>query len=245
MRDIEGDAVAITGASSGIGAATARALAAAGVDLALGARRADRLAELAEELRDEHGVTAEPVPVDVTDSDAVDGFVADAVDALGGLDGVVVNAGVGLAGDVESMSDEDYRAMTGVNVDGAFYTARAALPHLRESSGTVVFVASFAGEYPRPGNPVYAATKWWVRGFAHSLEGRVGADGVAVSVVNPTEVRTEFASEQGESFEERFDPDDVTEPTAIADGIRFCLSQEGTDTVSELDLYRRDKFAGW
>ena len=243
MRDIDDDAVAITGASSGIGAATARTLAEAGADLALGARREDRLADLAAELRAEHGVTVEAIPVDVTESDRVDEFVESAVDALGGLDGLVANAGIGLAGDVESMSDEDYRAMTDVNVDGAFYTARAALPHLRESAGTLVFVASFAGEYPRPGNPVYAATKWWVRGFAHSLEGRIGEDGVAVSVVNPTEVRTEFASEQGESFEERFDEGEVTDPTAIADGIRFCLSQDGTDTVSELDLYRRDKFS--
>ncbi|MFC7071398.1 SDR family oxidoreductase [Halobaculum lipolyticum] len=245
MRDIDGDTAAITGASSGIGEATARELASAGVDLALGARREERLAELAQELRAAHGVAVEPVAVDVTDREAVDAFVATAVDALGRLDGVVVNAGIGLPGDVESMPDDDYRAMMDVNVDGAFYTARAALPHLRESAGTLVFVASFAGEYPRPGNPVYAATKWWVRGFAHSLEGDVGADGVAVSVINPTEVRTEFASEHGEPFEERFESGDVTDPTAVADGVRFCLSQAGTDTVSELDLYRRDKFAGW
>lgn len=245
MRDIDGDAVAITGASSGIGAATARTLAAAGVDLALGARREDRLADLAAELRDEHGVAVEAIAVDVTDRERVEAFVEAAAEAFDGLDGVVVNAGIGLDGDLDSMSIDDYRTMMGVNVDGAFHTARAALPHLRESDGTLVFVASFAGEYPRPANPVYAASKWWVRGFAHSLEGSVGPDGVAVSVVNPTEVRTEFGSEQGESFEEQFDSADVTDPDAIADGIRFCLSQDGTDTVSELDLYRRDKFAGW
>jgi len=245
MRDIDGDAVAITGASSGIGAATARTLAAAGVDLALGARREDRLADLAAELRDEHGVAVEAIAVDVTERERVEAFIEAAAEAFDGLDGVVVNAGVGLDGDLDSMSIDDYRTMMGVNVDGAFHTARAALPHLRESDGTLVFVASFAGEYPRPSNPVYAASKWWVRGFAHSLEGSVGPDGVAVSVINPTEVRTEFASEQGESFEEQFDSGDVTDPGAIADGIRFCLSQEGTDTVSELDLYRRDKFAGW
>ncbi|MXR43298.1 SDR family NAD(P)-dependent oxidoreductase [Halobaculum sp. WSA2] len=245
MRDIDDDSVAITGASSGIGAATARTLAAAGVDLALGARREDRLADLAAELRDEHGVAVEAIAVDVTERERVEAFVEAAAEAFDGLDGVVVNAGIGLDGDLDSMSIDDYRTMMGVNVDGAFHTARAALPHLRESDGTIVFVASFAGEYPRPTNPVYAASKWWVRGFAHSLEGSVGPDGVAVSVVNPTEVRTEFGSEQGESFEEQFDSADVTDPDAIADGIRFCLSQEGTDTVSELDLYRRDKFAGW
>jgi hypothetical protein len=118
------------------------------------------------------------------------------------------------------------------------------LPHLKASDGNLVFVGSFAGQYPRPFNPVYAATKWWVRGFAHSVEADVGEDGVGVSVVNPSEVRTEFGSTYGESFEERFDPGEVTEPDEIADAILFCAKQDRS-TVSELDLYRRDKFSGW
>jgi NADP-dependent 3-hydroxy acid dehydrogenase YdfG len=241
MRAIDGDTAVITGASAGIGEATARLLAREGVDLVLGARRLERLEELAAELREE-GVAATPVRTDVTDREQVDTLVETAVEEHGALNALVNNAGIGLEGDVETLSDEDYHAMMDVNTDGMFYAARAAIPHLRETEGTLVFVASFAGQHPRPANPVYAATKWWTRGFAHSLEGQVGGDGVRVSVINPTEVRTEFGSERGAPSEERYDPGEVTEPSAIAEGIRFALQQEGVDTVSELNLYRRDKF---
>jgi len=90
---------------------------------------------------------------------------------------------------------------------------------------------------------VYAATKWWVRGFALSLEGAVGDDGVAVTVVNPTEVRTEFGSETDDPLAERYDPGEVTEPEDVADAIAFAAAQRPPNTVSELDLYRRDKFS--
>ena len=242
MHSLDGDTVVLTGASSGIGAATARTLAAAGATPVLGARRLDRLEELAVELEADHGVDALPVRTDVTERDQVEDLLGAALDEFGSIDALVNNAGVGLGGEVAELSDEEYRTMMEVNVDGAFYATRAALPHLRERRGTVVFVGSFAGQYPRPGNPVYAATKWCVRGFAHSLAGQVGDDGVGVSVVNPTEVRTEFAGEQGDPFEERFDSGEVTDPEAVAEAIRFALGQEGTDAVNELDLYRRDKF---
>ena len=243
MHSLEGDTVVLTGASSGIGAATARVLAGSGANLALGARRTDRLEEVAAELEGDHDVRVLPVGTDVTEREQVDRLVESAVDEFGRIDALVNNAGVGLGGEVETLSDEEYRTMMGVNVDGAFYATRAALPHVREAGGTVVFVGSFAGQFPRPGNPVYAATKWCVRGFAHSLAGQVGDDGVAVSVVNPTEVRTEFAGQQGDPFEERFDSDEATDPEAIAEAIRFALRQEDTDAVNELDLYRRDKFS--
>ena len=142
------------------------------------------------------------------------------------------------------MTTTEYRQMMDTNVDGVFYVSRAALPHLRETGGNLVFVGSFAGQYPRPFNPVYAASKWWVRGFAHSLEGQVGDAGVGITVVNPTEVRTEFGSEDGEAFEVRFEAGEVTEPEEIANAIRFAALQDSS-TVSELDLYRRDKFSGW
>lgn len=243
MHSIADDTVVLTGASSGIGAATARCLAGAGANLVIGARRLERLEDLAGELEGDHDAEVVPVRTDVTDREQVDRLVETAVETFGSLDGLVNNAGVGRGGDVAELTDEEYRTMMDVNVDGSFYATRAALPHLEGTDGTVVFVGSFAGQYPRPANPVYAATKWCVRGFAHSLAAQVGEDGVAVSVVNPTEVRTEFGSEGGDPFAERFDSDEVTDPEAIAEAVRFALQQEGTDAVSELDLYRRDKFA--
>ncbi|WP_423745400.1 SDR family oxidoreductase (plasmid) [Haladaptatus sp. SPP-AMP-3] len=234
----------ITGASSGIGRATAHALARDGANVALAARRESELADIADALEAEYGVETAVCPVDVRDESAVESMVEEAVSALGGLDVLVNNAGLARGEAVEGLSTEEFRAMQDTNVDGVFFVTRAALPHLRDSAGNLIFVGSFAGQYPRPFNPVYAATKWWVRGFAHSLEGRVGEDGVAVTVVNPTEVRTEFGSEDGEPFEERFEPGGVTEPEEIADAIAFAAGQENS-TVSEIDVYRRDKFSGF
>jgi hypothetical protein len=239
------DSVAlVTGASSGIGEATARALARDGADVALAARRRERLESVAEGIEAEFDVDTLVVPADVRDEAAVEAMVETTVETFGRLDVQVNNAGVGVGGDVEATTTDQYRLMMETNVDGVFFATRAAIPHLRETGGNLVFVGSFAGQYPRPGNPIYAATKWWVRGFAHSLEGQIGPDGVGVTVINPTEVRTEFASEESEAFAERFEPGEVTEPEEIADAVAFAAAQDRS-TVHEIDLYRRDKFEGW
>jgi NADP-dependent 3-hydroxy acid dehydrogenase YdfG len=240
-RPLDGDAAVVTGASSGIGAETARRLAAGGADVALAARREGRLEELAAELERDHGVTARAVPTDVRAEDDVAALVETAAETFDGLDAVVVNAGLARGSDVTEMATEDYRAMMETNVDGAFFTTRAAAPHLVDSDGHLVFVGSFAGQYPRPFNPVYAASKWALRGFALSVEASLGPEGVAVTVVNPSEVRTEFGEALGQAFEERFDPGEVTEPEEVADVIRFAVEQDGS-TLSEVDVYRRDKF---
>ncbi|MGA9401092.1 SDR family oxidoreductase [Haladaptatus sp.] len=234
----------ITGASSGIGQATAHALASDGMNVALAARRESELADIAEGVESEYGVETTVCPTDVRDEEAVASMVEGTVSAFGGLDVLVNNAGLARGQQVENLSTEEFRTMQDTNVDGVFFATRAALPYLRESSGNLIFVGSFAGRFPRPFNPVYAATKWWVRGFAHSLEGQVGEDGVAVTVVNPSEVRTEFGSEEGESFEERFEPGSVTEPEEIADAIAFAAGMRNS-TVSEIDVYRRDKFSNF
>ena len=240
---LDGKTAVVTGASSGIGAASARALARDGADVVVAARREERLSELVDDVEDEYGVRAEAVPTDVTDEAQVAALVEAAVDAFGGLDVTVVNAGVGLGGAVADLSTEDYRTMMSVNCDGAFFTAREAVPHLVESSGNLVFVASFAGQYPRPGNPVYAATKWWTIGLARSLEAGVGDEGVAVTTVNPTEVRTEFGSEEGDPFEEQYDESEATDPADVAEAVAFAAKQSPPNTASSVDLYRRDKFS--
>jgi len=242
MVELDGATALVTGASAGIGEATARELADRGADVALLARREDRLADLAAELEREHGVETAVTPANVREEDAVTTAVEGAAAALGGLDVLVSNAGVGRGSDVEGLTTEQFRAMQGTNADGTFFLTRAALPHLRAAAGNLVYVGSFAGQFPRSFNPVYAATKWWVRGFAKSVAAQVGDDGVGVTVVNPTEVRTEFGSEEGEPFAERFNPGEVTEPAEVAEAIAFAASRTGS-TVQELDLYRRDKFA--
>ncbi|WP_226007024.1 SDR family oxidoreductase [Natrinema salinisoli] len=247
-RPLAGKTAFITGASSGIGEATAEALAVQGADVALIARRESKLESIAERIESETERTALVLPTDVTDSDAVENAVERTVDTFGQLDVLVNNAGIATGSDVtvETMPAEQYRTVMGVNVDGMFFVTQAAIPHLRETSGIAVFVASFAGQYPRPGAPIYAATKWWTRGFAHSLAGSLGAEEIGVTVINPSEVRTEFGKEYRDQVsEDRYEPNEVTEPEAIGDAVAFAAQQEPPNVVSELDLYRRDKFSNF
>ena len=241
MTTLDDAAAVITGASSGIGEATAHALAERGANVVLVARRREALESVAEDVRSAHGVEAVVADGDVRDAATSAAAVEAAVEEFGGLDVAVVNAGIARGSDVATMTDEEYFAMQETNVDGTFFLAREALPYLKESEGTLVVVGSFAGQYPRSFNPVYAATKWWVRGFAHSVAAQVGDEGVAVSVVNPSEVRTEFGSEDGEPFAERFEPGTVTEPEEVAEAIAFAVTREGS-SAQEIDLFRRDKF---
>ncbi|MFC6719423.1 SDR family oxidoreductase [Natrialbaceae archaeon GCM10025810] len=244
QRRLEGRTAIVTGASSGIGAATVRALAEEGANVVLASRSEDRLTELVEEVGDEHGVETLVVPTNVREEDEVDALIEETVDAFGGLDVLVNNAGLSRGSDVEDLSTEEYRTMQETNVDGVFYATRAAIPHVREREGHLVFVGSFAGKFPRPFNPVYAATKWWVRGFAQSVAAQVGDEGVGVTIVNPSEVRTEFETTDGDTFAERFEEGEVTESEEIAEAIRFAATRENS-SVTELDLYRRDKFSGF
>ncbi|SEW16857.1 SDR family oxidoreductase [Natrinema salifodinae] len=232
----------VTGASSGIGAATCRELAAAGANVVLAARSEDRLTELADEIETTHEVETLVVPTNVREEDDVDALIEAAVDEFGGIDVLVNNAGLARGGEVESLSTEAYETMQETNVDGVFYASQAAIPHVRERNGHLIFVASFAGRHPRPANPVYAASKWWVRGFAKSLAAQIGDGGVGVTIVNPAEVRTEFETPDGETFAKRYDEDEASAPSEVAAAIRFAASQDHS-SVSELDINRRDKFA--
>lgn len=240
---LDGKAALVTGASAGIGRETAYALAREGADVALAARREERLSEHAAAIEDEFGVDTLVIPTDVTDATEVEEMIDGTVEAFGGLDVLVNNAGIGGIGAIEEASLEEYRRLMAVNCDGMYYATRAAIPHLRESKGNLIYVASFAGEYPRPGNAAYAATKWWTRGLAYSLAGRLGEDDVAVSVVNPTEVRTEIEGSYGEPMQDVFEPGEVTEPGDIAEAIVFAARQTPPNAATEIDFYRRDKFA--
>ena len=240
---LAGKTALITGASSGIGEATAHVLAGDGADVVLAARREDRLQSIADEVGEATDAETMVVPTDVTDPDQVEAMVDATVEAFDGLDVVVANAGLGRDFAVEEMPTDAYRQVMSVNCDGMFYTARAAIPHLRETSGNLIFLGSMAGEYPRPHNPVYAATKWWTRGLAHSLAGQVGEDGIGVTSINPTEVRTEFGSEDGEAMAESLESGSVAEPVDVAEAIAFAARQEPPNVVHELDFYRRDKLS--
>ena len=241
MVDLTNALSIVTGASSGIGSKTVHSLAAEGSDVVLAARSEDKLHDIASEVTAAYDVSASVIPTDVSEETECVDLILDAVDEYGDISVLVNNAGLGLGSDVAELSSEDYQTMMSVNTDGCFYTTRAAIPHLVEG-GHLIYVGSFAGKYPRPYNPVYAATKWWVRGFAQSVAAQYGGDGIGVSIVNPSEVRTGFGSEEGDPFRERFEPGTVTEPQEIADAIVYA-AKAGHSAPLEIDLYRRDKLA--
>lgn len=243
---LAGKSALVTGASAGIGREVTRLLAEDGADVAIAARREDVLEEVADAITADTETTVEVIPTDVADENQVEGMVETAVETFDGLDIVVNNAAIGTARSVtvEDLPTEQYRDVMSVNTDGMFFVARAAIPHLRASRGNLIFVGSFAGNYPRSGSPVYAASKWWTRGFALSLAGQVGDEDIAVSVVSPSEVRTEFGKEYRSVMnKDRLDPGDVTEPEEVAEAVLFAARQEPPNAVAELNVYRRDKFS--
>ena len=213
-----------------------------GADVAIAARRTERLEELAAEVAETTDADAVAVPTDVSVEEEVIAMVDEAVDAFGRLDVVVNNAGMG-PGSPDQLRTDEFRDMMATNVDGTFFTTRAALPHLRATAGKLIYVCSAVGQYPRPTNPVYAASKWWVRGFAYSIAGRAGPDGIAVSVINATAVRSEFGVPYRPPNAERFDPGEAIEPEEVAEAIAFAARQAEPTTVHQLDLYRRDKLS--
>ena len=186
---LAGRTIAITGASSGIGEAIARLAAADGAKVALGARRTDRIEALAEELGD--GAVA--LPVDVGDEQQANDFVHAARDRLGGLDGLVNNAGVMLLGPVENADTEHWKRMVDVNLLGLLYCTHAALPVLREGGGgDIVNVSSVAGRSANAGSAVYNLTKFGVTAFSEALRQEALHSGIRVSCVEPGFVDTEL-----------------------------------------------------
>lgn len=245
-KPLEDHVILVTGASSGIGRAVTHALAERGADVVVSARREGQLRELADTVADEYDVETLVEPADVTDETEVEDLVSAATDEFGRLDVVVSNAGLGreetTIGELET---EAYRQMMSVNCDGMFFLARAAVPHLKETEGNLILMGSMAGQYPRPASPVYAATKWWTRGLALSLSGSAGPEGVGVTAINPTEVLTEFGSEDGEPLKEQLTPEDASKPEDVAEAVAFAAEQDAPNVVQELDFYRRDKFEDW
>lgn len=228
----------ITGASAGIGKHIAIKLAEEGCKVVLCSRSEDKLREVADRIK---GKDVLVVPTDIRKEEDIKSMMRKTVEHFGGLDILVNNAGVIRYGDMEDFSTEDYKAVMETNVDGTFYATREALPYIKESKGNIVFIGSFDSNHPRSFNPIYASSKWWVKGFAHSIEAIFGKDGVAVTLVNPSEVRTEIPSEDGTLYKDKFNEGEMLEPEEVAETVLFALKRTKNATVSQLDLYRRDK----
>jgi NADP-dependent 3-hydroxy acid dehydrogenase YdfG len=215
--------LAITGASTGIGAATARQAVAAGWQVVLGARSEEKLAALASELGgDEHALA---LRCDVTDWDDQQAFVAAALERFGGLDAMFANAGFGAKRGFLEESVEFWKAMIETNVYGCALTIRAALPHFRErGAGHFVLTSSVAGRVNLPGS-LYSATKHAVTAMGHSLRAEVADSGIRVTLIEPGMVDTPF-------FDNR--PTGALEADDIAGAVMWALSQPERVEVNEI-----------
>jgi NADP-dependent 3-hydroxy acid dehydrogenase YdfG len=183
---------AVTGASSGIGEATALALAEAGAAVAVGARRADRLEDLVGRI-EAGGGRAMALPVDVGEETRARAFVEQARERLGRLDVLVNNAGVMLLGPFEESDPEEWRRMIDVNLYGVLYPTAAALPLMREQgSGHIVNVSSVAGRRASANSAVYNLTKFGVTAFSEALRQETFAAGIRVTSLEPGYVETEL-----------------------------------------------------
>jgi NADP-dependent 3-hydroxy acid dehydrogenase YdfG len=238
--DLEGKAAAITGASSGIGEATALALARAGVSVALAARRADRIEALARRIEEEGG-RALALPTDVAVEDEARAFVAHAYEHLGRLDVLVNNAGVMLLGPVEGADTEDWRRMVEANIYGVLYCTHAALPVMREQGGGhIVNVSSVAGRHANAGSAVYNLTKFGVTAFSEALRQEALHADIRVTVVEPGFVATELQSHNvipavSETIERM--REQIGEPLQaedIADSILYAVSRPQHVALNEL-----------
>jgi NADP-dependent 3-hydroxy acid dehydrogenase YdfG len=241
---LTGSVALVTGASSGIGEATAESLAALGAKVALAARRADRLEALAGRITDAGG-TALVVEADVTGREAAEGAVQRTVDELGSLDIVINNAGVMLLGPIADAPIEEWERMISLNVMGAMYVAKAALPHLLASAedgprhvADLVNISSVAGRVVRSGSGVYNASKHALGAFSEGLRQEFTARGLRSSLVEPGATATELAGHNREEVQvglrQRFSGMTRLEAQDIADVITFIVTRSRHMAINEV-----------
>lgn len=228
-----GRVAVITGASSGIGEATARALAGAGHRVALLARRADRVERLAAELGNE----ALAIVADVTDRDSIVAAAERVHDELGGADVLVNNAGVMLLGPFSSQQRTEIRRMVETNLLGAITSTEVFLDQLRDGGGDLVNISSVAGRTARPGNAVYAATKWGIGGWSEALRQELQPD-IRVMLIEPGAVATELPrhithAETKKAVEQMVQETSI-EAEDIAELIAFAVARPRRMTLNEI-----------
>jgi NADP-dependent 3-hydroxy acid dehydrogenase YdfG len=243
-NQLDGTVVLVTGASSGIGTATAEALAELGATVALAARRTERITELADKIRAAGG-QALAITADVTSEPEARGAVERTVAEFGRLDTLVNNAGVMLLGPAVGAPLGEWQNMVDLNLSGLLYCTHAALPHLLEAAASdprqvadLVNVSSVAGRVPRNGSAVYNATKHGVGAFSEALRQEVTRQYLRVSVIEPGAVDTELVSHNRPEVQarhhERFAQTQKMTATDIAQTIAFVISRPRHMSINEV-----------
>jgi NADP-dependent 3-hydroxy acid dehydrogenase YdfG len=237
-NNIEGKVVVITGASSGLGEATARLLSAQGAIVVLGARRVDRLRSLADQLT-RSGGKALALATDVTHRDQVKNLVDTAVQRFGRIDVMINNAGLMPQAPLERLKVDEWERMIDVNIKGVLYGIAAALPHMqKQKAGHMIFVSSVAGHKVGPGFAVYAATKFAVRALAEGLRQEVKPYNIRTTVISPGAVATELPNSVSESDVaqqiQAFYKEIAIPADSFARAVAFAMSQPEDVDVNEI-----------
>ena len=240
-HNIEGKVVVITGASSGLGEATARLLSAQGASVVLGARRIDRLRVLADELS-RRGGKALAVPTDVIQCDQVKRLVDAAVQTYGRIDVMINNAGLMPQALLERLKIDEWNRMIDVNIKGVLYGIAAALPHMKQQkAGHFINVSSVAGHRVGPGFAVYAATKYAVRALSEGLRQEVKPYNIRTTVISPGAVATELPNTvtdpQAAERIRKFYAEVAIPAESFARAVAFAMSQPEEVDVNEI-LFR-------
>ena len=248
---LDGTVALVTGASSGIGQATAIALAAQGASVGLAARRIDRLDDLAAKIQSDGG-RALVIQADVTDEAQARGAVDRMADHFGRLDTLVNNAGVMLLGPAVGAPLDEWQRMVDINVLGVLYVAHAALPHLLAAAedsprrvADMINISSVAGRVARSGSAVYNATKHGVGAFSEALRQEVTRRHVRISLIEPGAVETELAShnrpEVLETIEKRFTDVERLQAPDIADAITYIVTRPRHVAINEILIRPTDQ----
>jgi NADP-dependent 3-hydroxy acid dehydrogenase YdfG len=240
-QGIQDKVVVITGASSGLGEATARHLSAQGASAVLGARREDRIRSLAKELTSKGG-KAIAIATDVTDRQQVKRLVDMAVKTYGRVDVMINNAGLMPQSPLERLKIDDWDRMIDVNIKGVLYGIAAALPHMKQQkSGHIINVSSVAGHKVRAGGAVYAATKHAVRALSEGLRQEVKPYNIRTTVISPGAVATELPDsvterDLAEGFH-KFYEEFAIPADSFARAVAFAMSQPDDVDINEI-LFR-------
>ncbi|WP_082445694.1 SDR family oxidoreductase [Sphingomonas sp. Leaf20] len=231
MQDLTGKVAVITGASSGIGEATARLLVSEGVRVVLVARRRERIAALVEDLGD----AAVALTADVGDAAAVASVFAEVERRFGGLDLLFNNAGLGVNARFEASDPADWKRMIDVNLYGVLHCTQAAIPLMRGRAGAMISsVSSVGGRYGTESWSVYSATKFAVVGFHDALRKELGGEGIRVSVIEPGAVWTEFGQNVSDAMRERRESLDALTSEDVAQALVYAFAQPPRVLVEEI-----------
>ncbi len=238
MAKLDGKVAVVTGASSGIGEATAEALAAEGANVVIAARREERLSDLKQRM-ESGGTSVLTVQCDVTDEEQAHDLIRKAEEEFGSVDILVNNAGVMLLSKVEKRLSGEWRQMFDVNVLGLLYVTDAAIEVMkRQGSGHIVNISSVAGRRSRPTSGVYSGTKFAVNAISEALRGELAGDGIRVTVVEPGAVATELTNhitdEEAQEGVSAITSIEILESEDIANGIAYAVTQPQRVNVNEL-----------